>query len=320
MNSAKSLDFGPGLEVAVRSIVGPRRQTGDENQDNFVLIDGTGRALTSIGQQDHCVQIADWPVGHVRLAVMDGLGGHGHGREATELIAQGLLHLPACAGGPTLSTGLDALHLRVRDALAGFEGRPGSTLVLLELPPSSTPWLYHVGDSRLYCVNADEATVLTVDHVPATQFAMQGLLSEAEWQQQVHAEDRSTISQAFGMGSAMEGNGVLARELLELTPDRLPPFLRHLQDRRPVNLVQDCVYLLATDGLWSFVDPLRAVARWPRILCRPDQPLDALLDDLFVDLIVASREEPSVDNATAIALRLRVALPEAEGPSQGAGA
>lgn len=304
MSNNPPLNFGPRLEVAARSIIGARPKEMTENQDNYLLIDATGRAVY-LKEQHECESRAEnWPAGHVRLAVMDGVGGHRNGREASQAVAEELLGIPAATDIAVLETALESLHRQLQARWPNQSERPGTTLVLLEIPPAGPALLFHVGDSRLYAINDEEAECLTVDHVPPTIYAMKGLSSEADWRRQVHQEDRSQISQAFILGNSLETPGQLKDDLLALTPERLPSFLAHLGDRRPIKLDPECVYLLATDGLWSFADPLAFVNRWPGILHQSGLRLDYALDDLFTELILASAEELNIDNATAIAVRI----------------
>ena len=82
--------FAPCFDVAVASRVGCGPSTRAENQDNFVVVDFDGRACRLQDQQPCFVTVDGWPSGHGRLAVLDGMGGHGHGREAAEALAAAL--------------------------------------------------------------------------------------------------------------------------------------------------------------------------------------------------------------------------------------
>jgi len=260
------LRFGP-LDVAAcsRLSAGPRLRA--ENQDNLLLIDTDGHAAWL---QDQAVQrrtLPGWRRGHARLAVLDGMGGHGHGREAAEAVVAGLLALPPCATGAELARRLDALHADLQRHFADVPGpRPGTTLTLLELRADDTPLLYHVGDSRLYEITPARAAPLTVDHVPATAYAMAGLLGEADWWRQVHGEHRPQIAQAFLLGNAFADPTRLNDPLYELSPLNLPSWLSGLADRRPLALRPGASYLLATDGLWSCSDPVGWAGQWPQLL------------------------------------------------------
>ncbi|MDB5959801.1 MAG: protein phosphatase [Massilia sp.] len=304
------LDFGKHFDIAAASSAGVGVGTADrlENQDNFVLIDAGGRAVFLEGEQLHEVQLSDWPAGHIRLAVLDGMGGHGHGREAAEAVVAGLLGMPACDNLPTLSAYLDALHSRLQASFASLDGagaplrRPGTTLTLLEIAPFEAPLLYHVGDSRLYEIKHDGVAALTVDHVPATAFAMAGVLQAEEWWQQVHGEHRSQIAQAFLLGNAFADPAVLTDALYPLTRERLPPFLRHLPDRRALALRSDAMYLLASDGFWACAAPRPWIERWPALLAHCTDA-DAALHALFAGMEALPLEALHIDNLTAIIIR-----------------
>ncbi len=253
-----------------------------------------------------------WTRGHARVAVLDGMGGHGHGREAAEAVVEGLLAIPPCASPGVLARRLDALHATLQRHFADAAGsgpRPGATLTMLELRPAQPPLLYHVGDSRLYEILPERVTPLTVDHVPATASAMAGQLGEQPWWQQVHGAHSPQIAQAFILGNAFANPQRLNDPLFELTPLNLPPWLCHLPDRRPILLRPGASSLLATDGVWSCADPCAWVARWPHLLA--GQPgAAAMVDALFAE--IATRPPPGLrpDNLTALVLRVPAAPPE----------
>jgi serine/threonine protein phosphatase PrpC len=301
---ASHLRFG-ALDVAAASRLGLGPRLREENQDNLLLIDTGGQAVWLQDQQVQRRQLARWREGHARLAVLDGMGGHGHGREAAEAVVAGLLAIPPCDSAAELARRLDALHAELQRHFAQLPGpgpRPGTTLTMIELPEGSEPLLYHVGDSRLYEITRERVAPLTVDHVPATAFAMGGLLGEQEWWQQVHGEHRPQVSQAFILGNAFANPTRLNDPLFELTPLNLPSWLCALPDRRALQLRSGASYLLATDGLWSCSDPYGWVSQWPQLL---GGRLDAAA--MLAALLRAYEAHPPVffhpDNVTAILLR-----------------
>jgi serine/threonine protein phosphatase PrpC len=300
---AAGLRFG-ALDVAAISRLGAGPRLREENQDNLVLIDTRGEAVCLRGQAVRRQRLPGWRPGHARLAVLDGMGGHGHGREAAEAVAAGLLALPPCDTPGELARQLDALHAELQRHFAGSSGaRPGTTLTLLELRADAPPLLYHVGDSRLYQITRERVAPLTVDHVPATVFAMGGLLGEAEWWQQVHGEHRPQVAQAFILGNAFGSAMQLNDPLFELSPLNLPSWLCHLPDRRVLELRPGAAYLLATDGLWSCSDPYGWVTQWPRLLSG-----GAGAAAMLSNLIGAYQAHPAAfffpDNVSAILLRV----------------
>lgn len=299
------LRFGPHLDVAVGTSAAAIPGVALENQDNYLLIDAHGRAAFLRDQQAQQQNIAGWSAGHVRLAVLDGMGGHGRGREAAEAVVAGLLAMAPCHSLAELSDRLDALHASLQRDFADPDDaarRPGTTLTLLELPPGEAPMLYHVGDSRLYEITTERAVPLTVDHVPATAFAMAGVLGEQEWWQQVHAEHRSQIAQAFILGNAFAQPSTLSDPLFELAPHNLPTWLGHLRDRRALTLRSDAVYLLATDGFWACAAPQRWIGRWPKLLAH-GASASAITALLFDAMRTAPPPGLHLDNLTAIVLR-----------------
>ena len=299
------LDFGPWLDAAAGSSIGAGPTPRRENQDNFLLIDGSGNAVYLSQQAPLRCRVANWPDGHVRAAVLDGMGGHGHGREAAEAAVQGLLQLPACSDVATLAAGLDALHTRLQTSFEkppqAAARPPGTTLTLLEIAPGQAPLLYHVGDSRLYEITDDTVDTLTVDHVPATVYAMHGLLNEAQWRLRVHGEHHPQISQAFVLGNAIGDTQELDKPLQALDAGNLPSFLAHLADRRVLQVRDDAVYLLASDGFWACADPLAVVARWPG-LCAGKTATQALAS-IFDDFLAQPPYGLHSDNLTMLALR-----------------
>lgn len=293
------------IDAAVRSSAGATLPRRPENQDNYLLVDGDGCARFLLGEQPQESRIAGWPAGHVRAAVLDGMGGHGHGREAAEAAVLGLLDIPPCTDGPELARLLDQLHARLQQRFARADDgpRPGTTLTLLEIAPRGPAMLYHVGDSRLYEIDARTAAPLTVDHVPATAFAMAGLLGEREWWSQVHGEHRPQITQAFILGNAFGDPARLCDPLFPLTAARLPSWLAHLPDRRAVDLRPGATYLLATDGFWSCPDAMRWLARWPGLLASADSA-GAAVDALFSAIAAAPPAGLQADNLTALVLKI----------------
>jgi len=302
--STQEQNFGEHLEAAVRTIA-QTRGDGAENQDNYCLIDGLGTAKFMLDHQDHFVSIDDWPNGHIRLAIMDGMGGHESGREVAEATAKQLSQIPACYTVDTLSEALNSLHEQLRVDFSGASKTPGCTLTLVEIPVNKPALLFHVGDSRLYHIDESSVEYLTIDHVPATRLLMNDQISTEEWHQRVHLETRFEISQAFILGNNINKSHELDSSLLALSTDNLPEFLHPLEDRRVIPLSNSGLYLLGSDGLWCQNDPQTFINGWPTLLNKPERSIQALVDDLLVDLIVKSDDDQHQDNATAIIFRCK---------------
>lgn len=290
------------FDIAAYSCASADPRSRLENQDNYLVIDTAGRAYYLQDQKPAAAAVHGWPAGHARVAVLDGMGGHGRGREAAEAVVAGLLSMPPCATLGELSAHLDALHTSLQRHFAGGDDegrRPGTTLTLLELRPGKAALLYHVGDSRLYEIGQDRVQPMTVDHVPATAYAMAGNLAEHEWWQQVHGEHRSHISQAFILGNAFSNPAMLSDPLFPLSPLNLPPFLYHLPDRRVLELAPGVTYVLATDGFWACADPCAWLDRWPALLAAQAGARE-MVAALFEEMQAAPPPELHHDNLTAV--------------------
>ena len=103
------------LDVAARTLLSPSEGGRVQNEDNYLVVDVTGKARYLQDQQEVTQQIEDWPAGFVRLAILDGMGGHSFGREAAERAVRGLLEVEATANIGSLSDQLDVFSRVVRN-------------------------------------------------------------------------------------------------------------------------------------------------------------------------------------------------------------
>lgn len=315
-SSGQELSIPAGGELAWLSATALHEYGRTENQDNLVVVDAAGQGTVLRDQQPLSLQHPDWPSGRLRLAVLDGMGGHAAGREVAEQAASMIAALPAFGTPAELYQALDELHQRLREFHAQNTRAlrpPGTTLTLLEIPEFASSgcdaWLYHVGDSRLYEVPpAGPPKCLTIDHVPATELAIQGFLSEADWLRQVHEEPHSTISQAFAMGGSLGLRDnrfpVCSDSLVFLGASNLPPWLYGRDDRRTLRLNLGQIYLLATDGLWNIHEPVEHTARWPAPLSGSRGLRDRLSGLLHHVGNVSRNGDDFYDNITILALQL----------------
>ena len=159
---------------------------------------------------------------------------------------------------------------------------------------------------------------MTIDHVPATAFAMEGVIDAEAWWEQVHGEHRSQISQAFILGNAFANPAQLSDPLYPLTPLNLPAFLCHMPDRRAVELDPAAVYILATDGFWACPLPQQWLARWPALLDGAASA-EAINARLFDEIAGSPPNDLHPDNITAIVIRSLGTHHETALPFNGAG-
>ena len=156
-------------------------------------------------------------------AVADGMGGHGHGDLAADLVIETLAGLPHDDGGrAALAEAFGAAEARVRAAARdrglGVIGAAAVAL-LIEGAGATLAWL---GDSRAYLLRGGRLARLTRDHSVVQELIDRGEIdaSEAETHPQAHV-----ISRAIGAGSDaapdFAGIGLAAGDRLLLCSDGL---------------------------------------------------------------------------------------------------
>lgn len=299
--------------LAWQTIVGLEEGDRRENQDNLLLITSNGQINYLRDGLKHSEAHSNWQEGRIRIAVMDGMGGHEGGQEISQNVAETIATMPPFDSDTALYQALDELHSQLIEYYAGRDGRaPGTTLTLLETPEYNPEgcqaWLYHMGDSRLYeLAPGQQPQCLTMDHVPATKLFLGGLFDKDTWHTQVHLQNRSMITQVFGYGSSFEPLG--KPEESEFSPqpfilhdDNLPEGFKHLGDRRTVDLKAGHSYVLASDGLWNVVVPQDVVNQWQQIDLKQDTA--TVVMQLFELLEKNKSENIRSDNVTALLLQL----------------
>ena len=139
--------------------------------------------------------------------VADGMGGHGHGDLAAELVVEALARLPHGAQGPRPL--LDALAEADADVRARAEaeglGAIGATVVAL-LIAGTRATLAWAGDSRAYLLRAGALSALTRDHSVVRELIDQGALTP---------EEAACHPQAHVVTRAIGGGGEARPELAE---------------------------------------------------------------------------------------------------------
>lgn len=297
----------PDPDWAVRSVACPLGRQGVVNEDSYVLIGPDGVARWLDGGEEHKHQHPAWPVGHIRLAVLDGVGGHGRGGEISAWVAARLAMMPAFESQGLMCAALDNLHHQARAAFALTKPgcAPGTTLLVLEIPLSGPAWMYHVGDSRLWLERGEGMELLTVDHCPSTARALRGELSFSAWQNEVLHQYHRPICQAFGLGSSLLKADLLCPDLTPLDSNILPLPLRELGDRRSISIPRGGIVMLATDGLWCFQQPMKFLMFLDKALSEQTACMEVFADQVLAAHRDASMGNTRCDNTTMILCRLQ---------------
>jgi serine/threonine protein phosphatase PrpC len=214
----------------------------------------------------------------ILLVVADGMGGHGGGDIAAQVLVDTLDQYFRSSKKPIVSpraflrNAIEGAHANILKAGKKLQPpiEPRTTCVACIIQGNRVAWA-HVGDSRLYLLRDGGILARTIDHSYVEELFKKGLISESDM---LTHPKRSYITQCVGALNHLPDISYTERD-----------------DLRP-----DDVLLLCSDGLWSALKD-NDLHRLPGKI-----DLDRALNDL------ASRAEsntyPQSDNISAIALRM----------------
>ena len=234
----------PDWQIIALSEQGPRA----ENQDNYLVINGDGRYEHLLNEHIKTGQIKNWPTGHIRLAIADGMGGHNNGRQASEALVQALINLPFQNNLEIFREEIISIHNILFKQFHQGAKTPGSTLVMADINNKGKATIINIGDSRAYISHAGQWKQLTKDHTEAEFAWRDGELSDEDYYKKLQ-KNTNHIVQAIGYGSS----GIVAnKEGLKTRQHRQELRIEISQnDGLSCQLNANDVLLLASDGVWS---------------------------------------------------------------------
>jgi len=222
----------------------------DENQDNYLLIDGLGGCRYLKNQEQQRNDLAHWPSNHLRLVVADGMGGHKNGRQISEDLVELLMDLPFQDNIDSFKKALLAIHQCLFSQYHQGPKTPGTTLVIADIDDKGNAIVANIGDSRAFLWQKKSWQTLSYDHT-SSEFAWRdGEINDAKYEKALQHSDHRIV-QAVGYGSIgiiPNRQGKKFRQHIE--PLRLDLDTNH-QDIKQYQLSSGDVLLLASDGLWS---------------------------------------------------------------------
>ncbi|MBD3275353.1 MAG: Stp1/IreP family PP2C-type Ser/Thr phosphatase, partial [Candidatus Marinimicrobia bacterium] len=159
--------------------------------------------------------------------IADGMGGHHHGREASDLAIKTILEYYQTSSQPiplSLKKAIESANQAIYEKTQSTSDivKMGTTCVALLMTQHSA-YVAHVGDSRLYRINDDTFEQLTSDHTQVAEMKKHGILTDEEAE---NHPSKSVLVRALGVKSSVEV------DMTEISPLR-----------------PDDYYLLCTDGL-----------------------------------------------------------------------
>jgi len=214
--------------------------------------------------------------GRYLFALADGLGGHGGGDVASELVVTKSLEVfedapPKDCLALCFTKAQDALMEEQRKRGAGAKMK--TTLVLFNIEPDRVGW-GHIGDSRLYVFHSCRVVIRTSDHSVPQMLVSTGEITEKEIRSH---PDRNRLLRVMGV---------------EWDNPRY-----QLAGEFP--LIAGTSYLLCTDGFWELIDE-KEMCRDLKLAETPEEWLN-----LMEKKVLKNGKGKNMDNYSAIAVFIR---------------
>jgi serine/threonine protein phosphatase PrpC len=254
--SCLALSIGAQLDPGIRRIHRP-------NEDTVLVTHGTEHTATGASRP------------FVLLAVADGMGGQGHGQEASQLAVQSLVEYVShslCAGQTAREDWLSLLQAGVQHANQAIYERNeqqqtamGTTMTVV-LVSETTAYVAHVGDSRLYLYHEPAGLIqITRDHSVVAMLVAEGTIAPDD----IYTHPRrNQIYRSLG------------------------DVVRIEVDASVVPLTAGDTILLCSDGLWEMVRDQQIAAILTTSMSSPSQTARALIQAALIG--------GGVDNISAV--------------------
>lgn len=211
--------------------------------------------------------------GRYLFVLADGLGGHGKGEVASQLVVENVIqYYTQQSSIPSIEDCIEYAQkqLLMRQRAEGDKEGMKTTIVVLELADGMARWA-HVGDSRLYRFHKNHVVQRTLDHSVPQMLVASGEIKEKEIRGH---EDRNRLLRVMGV----EWN----RPMYEVS------------DWVPIKKCQ--AFLLCTDGFWELIEE----KQMEKLLKKP-KSLDVWVEEM-VHTIRQNGAGIDMDNFSAIAV------------------
>ncbi len=214
--------------------------------------------------------------------VADGMGGMSQGELASKLSVQTVLEEPIPSEFKTVeqrNKWLISLFQKANNVVSNNVKDGGTTLSVI-LAIAQQLMIAHVGDSRIYLLRQGEIRQLSEDHSLVAMLVASGQITEAE---SLQHPDRNVLTKSLGSKSKLTDGYVqdLKRTTQELS----------------MNLANDDILLLCSDGVWDLVPTNELGEIFNNI-----HDLQSAVDKTM-ELVI---ERGASDNATLLALQCRI--------------
>ena len=213
--------------------------------------------------------------GSVFCILADGLGGHGAGEVASNLVVNKALNV-FDEGGVEFNEILSVCMNEGQKALIEEQNQQNcrddmkTTAAMLLIENGKAQWA-HIGDSRIYRFENMALTGRTIDHSVPQMLVLQGEICEKDIR---HHEDRNRLTRVLGVQG----------DILKYTLSE------------PVDLQEPAAFLLCSDGFWELIEEKYMI----RLLNKNSSPEEWLTG--MEKIIIKNGRKKNMDNYSAIAV------------------
>lgn len=208
------------------------------------------------------------------FVLCDGLGGHGAGEVASQLVTETILEeYRKCNGAMAF---LDKAVEKAQNDLLALQKQQRkqsemkTTLVALQIEGNSAYWV-HVGDSRLYYFKKRRIQERTMDHSVPQMLVNSGEIKEKEI---LNHPDRNRLLRVMGV----EWDS--------------PKYAIH----PTVEMKEQTAFLMCSDGFWELIDE----HHMEKCLRRSKTPKEWI--DSMMEIVLKNGKNCNRDNTTALAV------------------
>ena len=211
------------------------------------------------------------------FVLCDGLGGHGKGEVASEMISEYLLNAFRAHPGINAAEIAEAFEgaqntLLAEQSRLHLKNEMKTTAAALYVGREEAVWA-HIGDSRLYLFRKNKIVTRTLDHSVPQILVMTGEIKEKQIRQH---PDRNRLLRVFG-----DAWGERKYEISE-----------------PVSLKKCQAFLLCSDGFWEYITE--------KEMCRALKKSSSAQEwmQLMLAEVNKNGQGQEMDNHSAIAVRI----------------
>ena len=205
--------------------------------------------------------------------VCDGLGGHGRGEVASQMVIDSILsyfHKNPDFTEKGISEALEKAQIDLLNKQIELRAKNElkTTCVLLIIADDHVIW-GHIGDSRLYCFNKNKISYRTLDHSVPQMLVLAGDIKEK--QIRLHP-DRNRLLRVMG--------SEWGEQKYEIS--------------KPISITKCQAFLLCTDGFWEYIEE-KAMCKLLKKSSSAESWLNSMINEVHINGSGAD-----MDNHTAI--------------------